>query len=79
MFADPYRFNIDRPNLKDHVSFGFGIHTCIGNGITRSVVPMLLSELVRRFPNAVLVDTNVRPGSTPGVRVEGIWTTSGSS
>jgi cytochrome P450 len=53
-FADPYRFNIDRPNLKDHLAFGHGMHTCIGNAITRNIVPLLIQKMVRRFPNLAL-------------------------
>lgn len=49
-FPDPYRFDIDRSNVKDHVAFGFGMHTCIGNAITRSVVPMLIRAVAARFP-----------------------------
>jgi cytochrome P450 len=51
VFPDPNRFDIDRSNLKDHVAFGFGMHTCIGNAITRSVVPMLIRSVVERFPS----------------------------
>ena len=49
-FPEPQRFDIDRPNLKDHVAFGHGIHTCIGNTITRATVPMVVETVVRRYP-----------------------------
>jgi cytochrome P450 len=57
-FPDPNRFDIDRPNLKDHVAFGFGMHTCIGNAITRSVVPMLIRSMVERFPTMRLANAD---------------------
>jgi hypothetical protein len=53
-FADPYSFNIDRPNLKEHLAFGHGIHTCIGNAITRNVVPLLIHKVVEKFPSLAL-------------------------
>ena len=56
VFPDPNRFDIDRPNLKEHVAFGFGMHTCIGNAITRSVVPKLIRSMVERFPSMRLAD-----------------------
>jgi cytochrome P450 len=48
VFPDPYRFDIDRSNAKDHLAFGHGIHTCIGNAITRHLVPMVLRKVVER-------------------------------
>lgn len=50
-FPDPYRFDVDRANAKDHIAFGFGMHTCIGSNITRMVVPMALNKFVERVPN----------------------------
>ena len=53
-FTDPYSFNIDRPNVKDHLAFGHGMHTCIGNAITRNIVPLLIRKIVEKFPNLAL-------------------------
>lgn len=50
VFPEPSRFDIDRPNLRDHLAFGYGIHTCIGNSITRNVVPLLINRVVERMP-----------------------------
>ncbi len=33
--ADPHRFSIDRPNIKDHLSFGGGPHVCPGAYLAR--------------------------------------------
>ena len=30
-FEDPEAFDIARPNAREHLSFGFGIHYCLGN------------------------------------------------
>jgi len=70
-FPDPDRFDIDRPNLKDQLAFGFGIHTCIGNAITRSVVPMLIRAMVARFPDFRLAAADAPPSweaQTPRAR-----------
>lgn len=56
VFPDPYRFDIDRPNLKEHLAFGHGMHTCIGNAITRNVVPLLIRKVVERMPNLRIAD-----------------------
>jgi cytochrome P450 len=51
VFPDPYRFDVDRANAKDHIAFGQGMHTCIGNAITRNIVPMLIRKVAERAPN----------------------------
>jgi cytochrome P450 len=56
VWPEPLRFNIDRQNLKDHVAFGYGVHTCIGNAITRLTVPLLIAAVARRFPNLRVSD-----------------------
>jgi cytochrome P450 len=50
-FPDPYRFDIDRPNVRSHVAFGFGVHNCIGNHVTRQVGATVLREIIRQFPD----------------------------
>jgi cytochrome P450 len=55
-FPDPYRFDIDRENLKDHIAFGQGMHTCIGNAIARAVGPMVIRKVANRIPNLRLAD-----------------------
>jgi cytochrome P450 len=51
IFPDPTWFDIDRPNLKEHLAFGHGMHTCIGNAVTRETVPRLAAAVAQRFPN----------------------------
>jgi cytochrome P450 len=34
-FEDPDEFNLDRPNLREHVAFGRGAHTCPGASLAR--------------------------------------------
>jgi cytochrome P450 len=70
-FPDPHRFDIDRPNVKDHLAFGYGMHTCIGNAITRTIVPLLVRKVASRFPNLAVApgpDAIVYDTSTPRAR-----------
>lgn len=49
-FADAQSFTLDRPNQRDHLSFGFGSHYCIGAPLARLEARVVLSELVAAFP-----------------------------
>jgi hypothetical protein len=48
-FADPDVFDLDRPNLSDHLAFSRGVHYCLGTYLTREqlrvAVPALLTGL----------------------------------
>ncbi|MGK8507278.1 cytochrome P450 [Nocardia asiatica] len=49
-FPDPDEFRLDRPNIQDHLTFGAGIHYCIGSALARLEATAALEELTRRVP-----------------------------
>lgn len=50
IFANPNQFDIMRqPNR--HVSFGFGIHFCVGAPLARLEAPIAIGAVLRRWPN----------------------------
>ena len=49
-------FDIDRPNAREHLSFGFGIHYCLGNMLAKLQAKICLQEITRLAPNLKLVD-----------------------
>ncbi len=46
---NPNDFIIDRPRARHHVSFGFGIHRCMGNRLGEMQLQILWEELLARF------------------------------
>ena len=49
-FPDPDRLDICR-DAAQHVTFGYGIHQCLGQGLARVELQVTFTALFRRFPN----------------------------
>jgi len=45
----PNEFLIDRQNARNHLSFGFGIHRCMGNRLAEMQLRILWEEIMQRF------------------------------
>lgn len=56
-FPDPQRFDIDRPNLSDHLAFSTGVHYCLGGQLARG--------LARAAVPAILALPGIRPAAAP--------------
>lgn len=54
-FDDPDRFDVGRANARQHLSFGYGIHVCLGAPLARLQLRIVVEELTRRFPAMALV------------------------
>ncbi len=46
----PNEFIIDRARPRQHLSFGFGIHRCVGNRLAELQLKILWEEILARFP-----------------------------
>jgi cytochrome P450 len=55
VFEDAERPIIDRPNARQHVSFGYGIHRCMGNRLAEMQLRVLWEEIVVRFRTVEVV------------------------
>ena len=53
-FADAADFDPQRPNNREHLSFGFGSHYCIGAPLARLEARVVLHELITALPTARL-------------------------
>ncbi|MGA3399120.1 MAG: cytochrome P450 [Acetobacteraceae bacterium] len=52
----PNEFIIDRARPRHHMSFGFGIHRCVGNRLAELQLTILWEEIMKRFPVIELMD-----------------------
>jgi cytochrome P450 len=50
VFDDAHRFDIRRPNAREHLAFSAGAHFCLGSGLARMEAEIALRELFLRFP-----------------------------
>lgn len=48
VFPEGERFIADRPNARRHLSFGYGIHRCVGARLAELQLQILLEEMVAR-------------------------------
>jgi cytochrome P450 len=46
----PNEFIVDRARPREHLSFGFGIHRCVGNRLAELQLKILWEELLPRHP-----------------------------
>lgn len=51
----PNEFIIDRPNSRHHLSFGFGVHRCMGNRVAELQLRIIWEEILKRFSKVEVV------------------------
>jgi cytochrome P450 len=52
----PNELIIDRPRPRHHLSFGFGVHRCVGNRLAEMQLIILWEEIIKRFPVIEVVE-----------------------
>jgi cytochrome P450 len=56
MFDKADQFMIERPNARNHISFGFGIHRCLGLRLAELQLRIIWEEILKRFHTIEVVD-----------------------
>jgi cytochrome P450 len=56
VFPEPARFDIARPNARDHLAFASGIHACLGAALARIEGTTALRALFEAFPDLELAE-----------------------
>ncbi len=57
---NPNAFIVDRERPRHHVSFGFGIHRCVGMRLAEMQLRIVWEEILKRFPTIEIVEEPVR-------------------
>ncbi|MDC0070804.1 cytochrome P450 [Rhodobiaceae bacterium] len=61
---NPNAFIIDRERPRNHLSFGFGIHRCVGNRLADMQLEILWEEIMKRFKNIKVLGEPERVNSS---------------
>lgn len=63
--ADADTMNLDRPNLRRHMAFGNGRHSCIGMHLARAELNVTLAAFLDRMDNIRIADPGNMPSHLP--------------
>lgn len=64
MFTQPAVFDLDRKNLRQHLSMGMGIHHCLGFAVAKSEAAALVEVVLQRFAQLSLGAAQPVPQTT---------------
>jgi len=69
VFPEPDTVRLDRsPN--PHLTFGIGVHRCLGATVAKAELRIVLEEVLRRLPDYEIVQEGVEPTSSAGTVFE---------
>jgi cytochrome P450 len=64
VFENANEIDIERPNADQHLSFGFGIHRCMGSRLAEMQLRILWEEVLQRFERIEVQGEPTRPLSS---------------
>ena len=59
VFPDPHRFDIRRSNARKQLTFGNGVHFCLGAPLARLEMKIVFEEFAKRFRREARVTARV--------------------
>jgi cytochrome P450 len=66
-FQNPDAFDIARGS-RDHMAFGFGLHSCLGAALARMEIRVVFEELLKRIPHYEIDEAGLHMAHSPNVR-----------
>jgi cytochrome P450 len=66
-YADPDRFDVERV-FDRHVTFGYGVHFCLGASLARLEAEVVIEETLARFPEWHIDEGDIELVRTSTVR-----------
>lgn len=71
-FSNPDNFDLYRPKIQQHFSFGRGIHMCVGKALARLEMKIALETLLSRFDQVACPDDEDLPW-TESIFTRGVY------
>lgn len=72
-FACPAEFRIDRPNGKEHIAFGRGVHSCPGGPLARAEGRITIERVLDRMRDIRLSEEHHGPAGNRRFEYEPTW------
>ncbi len=66
-YENPDVFDIRRGS-RDHMAFGFGLHSCLGAALARLEVRVVFEEVLKRIPDYEIEESGLQRAHNPNVR-----------
>lgn len=60
-FAEPEKFELDRPNLREHIAFGRGVHSCPGSPLARAEGRVTIERFLDRTSSLTVSEEHHGP------------------
>ena len=64
VFVNPDEFDIDRPNARQHIAFGHGIHTCAGAPLARAEGRVTVNRFLDRTADIAISEKHHGPAAS---------------
>jgi cytochrome P450 len=61
VFENPYEFDIERANARQHIAFGHGIHTCAGAPLARAEGRVTVNRFLDRTSDIAISEKEHGP------------------